>query len=114
MERGKPSCGAMTAEERRRARFHLDKEKIFEAEVFLFVLDGRVPDEGACVELGLAYCHKELGQTNKLLVGLHTDDRASFPGSKPNPMVRVPLQYVFEDEEALLWMLHGHGSRVES
>lgn len=56
VEREKPPYDAMTPEERRHATFHLDKAKITEADVFLFVLDGRVPDEGACVELGIAYC----------------------------------------------------------
>ena len=113
VEREKPPYDAMTPEERRQATFYLDKTKILEAEVFLFVLDGRVPDEGACVELGLAYCYKELRQVGKLLVGLQTDSRAAFPGSKLNPMVRVPLQYVAEDEEALLRVLDEHRSRVE-
>jgi len=113
VERGKPPFDAMIPEERRQATFHLDKTKILEAEVFLFVLDGRVPDEGACVELGLAYCRKELRQADKLLVGLQTDSRAAFPGSKLNPMVRVPLQYVAEDEEALLRAISDHRARTE-
>ena len=102
----------MTPEERRHAIFDLDKRKILEADVFLFVLDGRVPDEGACVELGIAYCQKELQGNQKLLVGLQTDARAAFPGSKLNPMVRVPLQYVVEEEEALLRLLDDHRSTV--
>jgi nucleoside 2-deoxyribosyltransferase len=105
VEREKPPYDAMTPEERRQATFHLDKTRILEADVFLFVLDGRVPDEGACVELGIAYCQKELLNTDKLLVGLQTDARAAFPTSKLNPMVRVPLQYVAEDEETLLKVL---------
>ena len=32
-------------------------------------LDGRVPDEGACVELGIAYA------LNKKCIGIKTDDR---------------------------------------
>ena len=60
--------------------FHLDRSRILEADVFLFVLDGRVPDEGACVELGIAYCQKYLQNGEKLLVGLHTDTRAAFRG----------------------------------
>ena len=105
VERNEPPYDAMTPEERRGATFHLDKTRILEAEVFLFVLDGRVPDEGACVELGIAYCQKELQGEEKLLVGLHTDTRAAFLASRLNPMVRVPLQYIAEDEETLLRML---------
>ena len=87
---------------------------VLDAEVFLFVLDGRVPDEGACVELGIAYCQKYLQDGEKLLVGLHTDTRAAFSGGRLNPMVRVPLEYVADDEEKLLRVLAGYGSDVEA
>jgi nucleoside 2-deoxyribosyltransferase len=60
VERDRAPYDTMTAEERRHAMFHLDRARILDADVFLFVLDGRVPDEGACVELGIAYCHKYL------------------------------------------------------
>jgi nucleoside 2-deoxyribosyltransferase len=103
----------MTPEERRHATFQLDKTRILEADVSLFVLDGRVPDEGACVELGIAYCQKELQGKDKLLVGLQTDARVAFLGSKLNPMVRVPLQYVAEDEEALLRVISDYRARAE-
>jgi nucleoside 2-deoxyribosyltransferase len=104
-ERGKAPYDRMTREKRRRAMFDLDKSRIFEADVFLFVLDGRVPDEGACVELGMAYCHKVLERPEKLLVGLRTDVRAAFLDSELNPMVRVPLEYIAEDEGTLLSIL---------
>jgi len=71
----------------------LDRSQIITSDVSLFVLDGRVPDEGACVDLGIAYCHKSLKTSEKLLVGLHTDSRASFLGVRLNPMVRIPLDY---------------------
>lgn len=112
VEREKPPYDAMTPEERRHATFHLDRAKILEADVFLFVLDGRVPDEGACVELGIAHCQNELQPTDKLLVGLQTDARAAFLDSKLNPMVRVPLQYVAEDEESLLRVVSDHRARL--
>jgi nucleoside 2-deoxyribosyltransferase len=88
----------------------LDKRKIFESDIFLFVLDGRVPDEGACVELGLAHAHKELRAPQRLLVGLQTDSRAAFVGSKLNPMLRVPLERVVEAEEELLRVLEAYRS----
>ena len=56
------------------------------------ILDGRVPDEGAAVELGIAYAHKELAMPEKRLVGLMTDVRASFISAKLNPMLAVPLE----------------------
>jgi hypothetical protein len=102
VKRDKPPYAGMPQEERRRAMFDLDKSKILEADVFQFVLDGRVPDEGACVELGIAYCQKSLFRQEKLLVGLRTDTRAAFLGSHLNAMVRVPLEYIAEDEGTLL------------
>ena len=110
VERDRPPYDRMMADERREAMFELDKSKIFESEVFLFVLDGRVPDEGACVELGLAHAHKELLGTKRLLVGLQTDSRAAFVGSKLNPMLRVPLEHVVESEDELLKALEDHES----
>ena len=77
--------------------------------MFLFVLDGRVPDEGAAVELGIAYAHKYLASVPKLLIGLHTDVRASFLAAKLNPMLRVPLDHLVEDEEALVTLLRSVG-----
>jgi len=47
VERSKPPYDEMSSEERRGVMFELDRTKIFEADVFLFVLDGRVPDDGA-------------------------------------------------------------------
>ena len=110
VERDRPPCDLMTADERRRAMFELDKRKIFECDIFLFLLDGRVPDEGACVELGLAHAHQELRGRKKLLVGLQTDSRAAFLGSKLNPMVRVPLEHVAEAEDELLKNLEDYRS----
>jgi hypothetical protein len=109
-ERDRPPYDAMTPEERRHAMFRLDRSRILDSDVFLFVLDGRVPDEGACVELGIAHCQKYLQNGEKLLVGLHTDIRAAFIGGRLHPMVRVPLDYVVDDEETLLRVLAGQGS----
>ena len=105
-EKDKSANEMMTSEERGLAIFHLDKEQVFACDIFLLLLDGRVPDEGACVELGLAYCQRELLGTRKLLIGLQTDSRAAFPGSNLNPMLRVPLDYLASDEGTLLHVLH--------
>jgi hypothetical protein len=112
VERDRPPYNTMTPEERRHAMFHLDRTRILDADVF--VLDGRVPDEGACVELGIAYCQKHLQNGEKLLVGLHTDTMAAFIGGRLNPMVHVPLDYVVDDEETLLRLLAEQGSGVEA
>ena len=56
----------------------------------------------------LGACRVQYGE--KLLVGLHTDTRAAFICGRLNPMVRVPLDYVVDDEETLLRLLAGQGS----
>jgi nucleoside 2-deoxyribosyltransferase len=104
-EKDKPPYNTMTKEERRRALFHLDKTQILACDIFLFILDGRVPDEGTCVELGIAYCQKELMQSRKLLIGFQTDMRATFLGSKLNPMIHVPLDCILSNEATLLSVL---------
>src|ERR671913_1043177 len=114
VERDRPPYDTMAPQERRHAMFQLARTRILEADVFLFVLDGRVPDEGACVELGIAYCQKYLQNGEKLLVGLHTDIRAAFIGGRLNPMVRVPLDYIVDNEETLLRLLAEHDSGVEA
>jgi nucleoside 2-deoxyribosyltransferase len=93
--------------------FRLDRQQILDCDVFLFVLDGRVPDEGACVELGMAHCQKYLHGMEKLLIGLHTDTRAAFIGSRLNPMVRVALDNIVDGEDALLRVLSGNGAQVQ-
>ncbi|HKO24429.1 MAG TPA: nucleoside 2-deoxyribosyltransferase [Chloroflexota bacterium] len=105
VERGRSLYDAMSPDERRRLRFALDKANVLACDVFLFVLDGRVPDEGACVELGIAYCQKELRQPTKLLLGLQTDVRVAFPSGALNTMVGVPLERVVHTEDALLELL---------
>jgi nucleoside 2-deoxyribosyltransferase len=104
--RDKPPYNTMTKEERQQALFHLDKTQILACDIFLFILDGRVPDEGACVELGIAYAQKELTDARKLLIGFQTDSRAAFLGSKLNPMIYVPLDCVSSSEETLLSALN--------
>jgi nucleoside 2-deoxyribosyltransferase len=112
-ERDRPPYDAMTPEERRQAMFRLDRSRILDSDVFLFVLDGRVPDEGACVELGIAHCQKYHQNGEKLLLGLHTDTRSAFVGARLNPMVRVPLDYVVDDEQTLLEVLAGDVTGVQ-
>jgi nucleoside 2-deoxyribosyltransferase len=97
----KPPYDKMPREERRKAIFNLDKEKIYESDVFLIILDGRVPDEGACVELGIAYCHKELQGATRLIVGLKTDSRSIQISTDLNPIIRIPLDYIATTEEDL-------------
>jgi nucleoside 2-deoxyribosyltransferase len=88
--------------DRRQAIFDTDRDRILEADVFLFILDGRVPDEGAAVELGMAYAQKHLGHRQKLLIGLYTDVRGAFSSAKLNPMLVGPLEHIVHTEEELV------------
>ncbi len=105
VETNKPPFDTMEPDERRKAMFELDRKEIFNADIFLIVLDGRIPDEGACVELGIAFSQRYLEKKEKILIGLHTDSRAAFIGSKLNPMVKVPLDYIASNEHELMEFL---------
>ena len=104
IESDKPRFSKLSKEEKRGLLFRVDIKKIKETEIFLFVLDGRVPDEGACVELGIAYSCKN-SQKKKLIVGLQTDIRAAFLNSKLNPMLRCCFDFIAESENELLEFL---------
>ena len=96
----------MASAELQRAIHAFDRERVLESDIFLMVLDGRVPDEGACVELGLAHAQKHLLKNDKLLIGLHTDIRGAFPGGRLNAMVGGSFDSVADSEESLLVMLN--------
>jgi len=104
VELGNPPYDEMSGDELCQAIFALDRDRILEADIFLFVLDGRVPDEGACVELGMAYSQKHLLQRDKLIIGLQTDMRTAyaFLGAKLNPMIHGALDSIAENETDLL------------
>ena len=108
VESSKPPWDNMTGDQQRRAIFTMDRDKVLEADILLFVLDGRVPDEGACVELGIAHAQKYLLQCDKLLIGLQTDRRGAFLGAKLNPMLSGPLEIVTDNEDDLIAALEGH------
>lgn len=81
---------------------------MLKVDIFLFVLDGRVPDNGACVELGIAYGHKFLLKRDNLIIGMHTDMRASFPHSKLKAMEHGPFDALVDNEDALIAALENH------
>ncbi|WP_321506798.1 nucleoside 2-deoxyribosyltransferase domain-containing protein [uncultured Methanoregula sp.] len=60
--------------------FELDVREIQKSDILLLILDGRVPDEGACVELGIAYANK------KECIGLKTDSRCLME-NLDNPLI---------------------------
>ncbi|GAB3474121.1 nucleoside 2-deoxyribosyltransferase [Amycolatopsis cihanbeyliensis] len=60
--------------------FTADVNAVRRCDLLVMLLDGRVPDEGACVELGLAYAW------GKPCFGLQTDTRR-FVGQSNNLMI---------------------------
>ncbi len=74
--------------------FRSDCRNLEAADVFLMLLDGRVPDEGACVALG--YCYA-LG---KRCVAYQTDVRKGFEGDN-NIMVDGALDTILHNEDEL-------------
>jgi len=65
--------------------FDTDVDEIKKSDILLFIFDGRVPDEGACVELGIAY------SLNKECIGLKTDSR-SLMDNLDNPLILGALK----------------------
>lgn len=102
VEANKPPYDQMSREERRNAMFALDRDKILDCDIFLFVLDGRIPDEGACVELGMAYTDKLINDRRRFIIGLHTDSRAAFIKSKLNPMLKLCFDQLVDSRKELL------------
>ena len=82
--------------------FDLNTANVLAADVFVYILDGRVPDEGGAVELGMAFAQKQLKKNQTLLVGYRTDNRVVFLGSKLNPMLRGALDFITGHEKELI------------
>ena len=61
--------------------FAKDTAEVDNADVVVIVLDGRVPDDGACVELGYAFAK------GKRCYGIKTDTRALQTGLELNPLI---------------------------
>ena len=62
---------------------------MLKADIIFVNLDGRVPDEGACVELGIGY------QAGKRCYGIKNDARAAELGMDINPMITGCLTKLF-------------------
>ena len=71
--------------------FEKDVSEILKADVVFMVLDGRVPDEGACVELGIAY------GCGKRCYGVMTDTRSVERGLDLNPMISGCMIQIFKN-----------------
>lgn len=110
IEFSKPDFERLPLLQQSKAIFESDKNQIYGCDVFLFCLDGRVPDEGACVELGLAHAHREFSVREKLIVGLHTDVRVATDTRRLNAMLTGAFDEVFTTKGELLRYLHEHAS----
>ena len=71
--------------------FPLDVTQISESDILFMNLDGRVPDEGACVELGMAYAQ------GKRCYGFMTDTRTVESSMTLNPMISGCMIKIFHD-----------------
>lgn len=87
-----------TETEKIKTIFEKDIQEINNSDILFMVLDGRIPDEGACVELGYAYA------MGKKCYGIRTDVRALEIDLKLNPLVAGCFKKIFyetKDGEAI-------------
>ncbi len=87
-----------TEEELVKMIFPLDAGEVRKADIVFMNIDGRVPDEGASVELGIAYA------AGKRCYGFKTDARAVEFGLEMNPMISGCMIKIFKnfDDDKLL------------
>ena len=71
--------------------FRKDLEMLDSCDALVLNLDGRVPDEGACVELGIAYA------SGKRCYGVKTDTRSVELNMDVNPMITGCMIKLFKN-----------------
>lgn len=86
-----PQLEGKTPEEKTQIIFDKDYNEVMKADIVFMVLDGRVPDEGAAVELGLGYA------AGKRCYGVKTDPRSIELDLDLNPMIGGCFIKLFED-----------------
>jgi len=98
-----------TEEELTQLIFEKDFSEVMKADILFMLLDGRVPDEGACVELGIAYAN------GKRCYGVKTDARSVEINMDLNPMIAGCFMKVFRNfnGEALVEELEQYLSENE-
>ena len=84
-----PELEGLTEEEKTKKIFDKDLAEVLKADIIFVLLDGRVPDEGACVELGIAYAN------NKRCYGFKSDARSVELGMDLNPMITGCFKKLF-------------------
>lgn len=77
---------------------------MLECDVLLCILDGRVPDEGMAVEIGLAYADRLQRGGQRRLISLSTDSRHRG-GATLNAMLVGALDEIHAEETTLLQRL---------
>ncbi|MEJ2758722.1 MAG: nucleoside 2-deoxyribosyltransferase [Anaerolineales bacterium] len=82
--------------------FNFDRNELLKADILLMILDGRIPDEGACVELGIAHENKFVNNKEKLLIGYSTDMRVFADIFQINAMLNGALDYIVNNEDDLI------------
>lgn len=97
----------MTEEEKLKKIFDKDESEVLKADIIFTLLDGRAPDEGACVELGIAYA------AGKRCYAYKTDARSVEFGLDINPMITGCLVKLFYnlDGDALFKELENYQRR---
>ena len=80
-----------TEEEMIKMIFALDATEVKNADIVFMNIDGRVPDEGACVELGMAY------GIGKRCYGFKTDTHSVELGLDMNPMISGCMIRIFKN-----------------
>ena len=78
--------------------FEKDRDEVLKSDILFILLDGRVPDEGACVELGIAYAN------GKRCYGFKSDARSVELDMDLNPMIAgcfTKLFYNLDEEELI-------------
>ena len=71
--------------------FSLDFDKIKESDILFMNLDGRIPDDGACIELGIAHA------VGKRCYGFKTDTRSFQSKLDLNPMISGCMTKIFKN-----------------
>jgi len=82
-----------TEEEINKLIFTKDYDELIASDIVFANLDGRVPDEGTCIEIGIAYAK------NKVCYGIKTDTRAIIRGVDLNSMITGCLKKIFKNTD---------------
>ena len=96
----------MTLEEGRQYIFDLNIREVQACDMMVLCLDGRVPDEGACIEAGIAW------GMHKRIIALKTDFREGEPGGN-NIMIDGIVAEVASSVDQLRDMLNPENTIVD-